>query len=72
MDFESVLTSINFKRMPKSDILARIPFLREKFGEIRRSKKKKDETDWIMGELRKIARGNMSMKALYKQVNAKN
>ncbi len=72
MDFESVLTSINFKRVPESDILARIPFLHEKFGEIGRSREKKDETDWIMGELRKIARGNMSMKALYKQVNAKN
>ncbi len=69
MDFESVLTVINFKRVPEEDIVARIPFLREKFGETRRSEEKKDETDWIMGELRKIARGNMSMKALYKQVN---
>ncbi len=72
MDFESVLTVINFKRIPESEILARISFLRNKFGEIRRSDKKKDETDWIMGELRKIARGNMSMKALYNHVNAKN
>jgi glutamyl-tRNA(Gln) amidotransferase subunit E len=71
MDFESVLTVINFKRIPEKDILARIPFLREKFKEIRVSKKKEDETDWIMGELRKLARGNMSMKALYKKVNAK-
>jgi len=72
MDFESVLTVINFKRVPENDILARIPFLREKFGEIRRSETKKDETDWIMGELRKLARGNMSMKALYNHVNGKN
>jgi len=72
MDFDSVLTVINFKKVPENEILARIPFLRNKFVENRRSEKKEDETDWIMGELRKIARGNMSTKALYKQVNGKN
>lgn len=72
MDFESVLTVINFKRVPENEILARIPFLRGKFSETRRSEKKKDETDWIMGELRKMARGNMPMKALYETVNGKN
>ncbi len=69
MDFESVLTVINFKRIPEDEILARIPFLKDKFSETRLSKEKKDETDWIMGELRKIAIGNMSMSALYKHVN---
>jgi glutamyl-tRNA(Gln) amidotransferase subunit E len=72
MDFESVLTVINFKRMPEKEIIERISFLRDKFSEIRRSEVKKDETDWIMGELRPIARGNLSMKALYKEVNGKN
>jgi hypothetical protein len=45
--------------------------MKDKFKEIRRSKDQKDETDWIMGELRKIARGNMSMKALHSQINGK-
>jgi len=71
MDFDSVLSVINFKRIPEDEILARIPFLRDKFREIKRSDDKKDETDWIMGELRMIARGNMSMKALYQKVNGK-
>lgn len=71
MDFESVLTVINFKRMDKEEILARIPFMKDKFNEIRRSEDAKDQTDWIMGELRKIARGNMGMKALYNSVNGK-
>ena len=71
MDFESVLTVINFKRMSEKEIIERITFLRDKFNEIRRSEEEKDETDWIMGELRPIARGNISMKALYKQVNGK-
>lgn len=69
MDFESVLTVINFRRIPEKEILARIPFMKDKFMEIRRTKERKNETDWIMGELRKIARGNMSMKALYGHVN---
>jgi len=72
MDFESVLTVINFRRVPENEILARIPFLHNKFGEIRRSADKKDEIDWIMGELRSMARGNMNMKALYNHVNGKN
>jgi glutamyl-tRNA(Gln) amidotransferase subunit E len=72
MDFESVLTVINFKRVPEEEILARIPFLKDKFAETRRSDEKKDETDWIMGELRMLARGNMSMNALYNHVNGKN
>lgn len=72
MDFESVLTVINFKKVSESEILERIPFLRDKFSEIRKSELKRDETDWIMGELRKLARGNMSMKALYNHVNGKN
>ena len=72
MDFDSVLSVINFRKVSEEEILARIPFLRNKFSEIHRSEKKEDETDWIMGELRMIARGNMSMKALSKKVNAKN
>jgi glutamyl-tRNA(Gln) amidotransferase subunit E len=71
MDFGSVLTVINFKRVPEENILARIPFLREKFREIRRSERKEDETNWMMGELRRIALGNISMKALYLHVNGK-
>ncbi|MBE9485506.1 MAG: Glu-tRNA(Gln) amidotransferase subunit GatE [Bacteroidetes bacterium] len=71
MDFDSVLTVINFKKIRMEEIIARIPFLRDKFNEIRHSDKKKDECDWIMGELRRIARGNTSMKALYTHVNGK-
>jgi glutamyl-tRNA(Gln) amidotransferase subunit E len=34
MDFDSILTTLNFKKIPKTDIEARIPFLREKYKEI--------------------------------------
>ncbi len=37
MEFESVLTSINFKRFDKKEILSRISFLSEKFDETARN-----------------------------------
>lgn len=74
MDFDSILTSIEFKRIDKADILARIPFLSEKFDEIRRKKGDQFKVNWIMGQLRKQAVGNMEMTELLpeiqKQVNA--
>ncbi len=71
MDFDSVLTSINFKRLAKEEIFEKIPFLKEKFAEIRISDKKENETNWIMGQLHKTALGNISLKELHKKVNGK-
>ena len=61
MDFDSVLTTLNFKKIPKKDIEARIPFLREKYKEIATSNDEGAETRWIMGELRKTAAGNINL-----------
>ncbi len=68
MEFESVLTTIKFKRYPKTDILAKIPFLKEKFAKIRISKKPQDAVNWAMGQLRNSAVGNISMRELVKEV----
>jgi len=68
MEFESVLTTINFKRHPKTEIRAKIPFLKEKFDKIRISDKADDAINWAMGQLRSSAVGNMSMKELVKEV----
>ncbi len=68
MDFESVLTSIRFRRIPKAEILSHIPFLKEKFASIRRSEKKSDEIDWIMGQLRTMAVGNIPLRELQQEV----
>jgi glutamyl-tRNA(Gln) amidotransferase subunit E len=69
MDFESVLTSIKFKRVKKEDILSKIPFLKEKFRQIRRSDRKESEINWVMGELRRIAQGNINLRDLYKEIS---
>jgi glutamyl-tRNA(Gln) amidotransferase subunit E len=68
MEFESVLTTLNFKRQAKKEILAKIPFLVEKFEKIKISDKKEDAIDWIMGQIRHTALGNISMKELVTEV----
>lgn len=68
MEFESVLTTIKFKRHSKSDILNKIPFLIEKFEKIRFSDQKQDAADWIMGQLRASAIGNVPLKELVEEI----
>lgn len=64
MDFDSILTTLNFKKIPREEIEARIPFLREKYKEIATSSDPGAETRWIMGELRKTAAGNVKLSDL--------
>ncbi len=68
MEFESVLTTLKFKRHPKSEILNKIPFLIEKFEKIRISDEKRHAKDWIMGQLRPSAIGNIEMKELATEI----
>ncbi|MFA6924312.1 MAG: Glu-tRNA(Gln) amidotransferase subunit GatE [Bacteroidales bacterium] len=70
MDFDSVLTTIKFKKIKTEDIVSKIPFLKNKFNEIRISPKEEVATHWIMGQLRPIALGNISFVELKKAVEA--
>jgi glutamyl-tRNA(Gln) amidotransferase subunit E len=69
MDFDSILTSINFKPVPKEEILSKIPFLKQKFKEIKVSKQDHVAKDWIMGELQKTAVGNIAPTDLAKAID---
>lgn len=64
MDFESVLATIKFKPASEDEILSNIPFMKEKFRQIRKSAKPEAEIKWIMGGLLKMARGNMNLARL--------
>lgn len=64
LDFESVLTSIKFKKVAKEQLVNSVPFLKSKFAEIQHSDKEGNEKDWIMGQLRKMAIGNVSLNEL--------
>lgn len=65
MEFASILTSIQFKKVSSDDIISKIPFLRKKFAEIRLSEGDDVEHNWIMGQLRRQAEGNMDMLHLH-------
>jgi len=64
MVFDSILTTIGYRRHNRDEVLAHLPALRKKFAEIRKSKYSRAEHDWIMGNLRKIALGNIPLDEL--------
>jgi glutamyl-tRNA(Gln) amidotransferase subunit E len=64
MDFESILTILNFKKIEKRDIISKIQYLKDKYEATRRSHEPRDKQNWIMGQLRKIAVGNINLKEL--------
>ncbi len=68
MDFESVLEIINYKKVSAENIYSHILFLKEKFSEIGIRKTTENETDWIMGELRSVAVGNVDLNDLAKRI----
>ena len=73
MDFNSVLTSIGFKRRTKEEITAPIDYLVDKFREIKISKNDGThiEINWVMGQLNKQALGNMSLQELRGSIETK-
>jgi glutamyl-tRNA(Gln) amidotransferase subunit E len=70
MDFNSVLTSLNFKRRREDEIVAPIDYLIEKFKEIRVSKgdSLSITTNWIMGQMHRQALGNVKLDELRKAI----
>ena len=68
MQFSSVLTNINFKPRTKESLLAPVGFLKDKYKEIGIKQTIKAETDWVMGELRKQALGNIDLNNLKKAI----
>ena len=73
MDFNSVLTSINFKRRTNDELIAPIEYLLEKFREIKLSKSNSPEIplNWVMGQLNRQALGNVALKDLKKSIEKK-
>ena len=68
IDFESVLTIIGFKRIKKDEILAKAEFLKEKYKQIGKSGSPDSRCNWIMGELRKVATGNIDLTELSNEI----
>lgn len=68
MDFDSILTSIHFKKHSKKEILSKIPVLLDKFSEGKESVSESDRRNWVMGSLRNIAIGNINLTELSKEI----
>ncbi len=64
MDLDSVLTILDFGKMDQEKVLANLDFLKRKFASIRHSRGKAPEVNWLMGQLRANALGNMPLKTL--------
>lgn len=68
MDFESILITLNFKEVSKEEILSKIPFLVKKYKDIRTSHDDSAGLRWVMGNLSKLAIGNISLSELSKNI----
>ncbi|MEA1870911.1 MAG: Glu-tRNA(Gln) amidotransferase GatDE subunit E, partial [Candidatus Bipolaricaulota bacterium] len=61
---EKILNDIDHRTIPEEEIVARIPKLREAFERRRTSDRPFACRDWIMGELRPLALGNIRLAKL--------
>lgn len=68
MRHESILTTLNFRKKSMQDILATIDFLYEKFKEERRSADTDCAVNWLMGQLRGQAVGNVDLSELKQKI----
>ncbi len=64
MDFDSILVTLNFRQLSREDILGKIPFLVKKYREIRTSHDETAGLRWVMGNLNRMATGNVSLREL--------
>jgi len=68
MDFESVLATMKFKRIPEDEILGQVPCLIKIGDQSGIPNDKEARIRWIMGQLHKTALGNIPMNKLKKYV----
>lgn len=71
MDFYSILNTLKFKKRTKEDLYAPISFLKEKYKEIGKNKSENAQNDWVMGQIRRQAVGNISLKKLKEEIKNK-
>jgi len=68
MDFESILNTMKFKRIKPEVILEQIPVLTEKFENDHKNGGDINRKNWVMGQLRSVATGNMNLTELSKNL----
>ena len=68
MDFESILSEIKFRPVKESYITGKIPVLNEKFRKESRNNTEANRVNWVMGQIRKAAVGNVNLTELSKKI----
>ncbi len=68
MDFDSILSAINFKKRSEKDIMENVPMLVEKYKKEGRNQSKENGASWVTGQIRNMAVGNMNLHNLVKQI----
>lgn len=61
MEFESVLSTMKFKKANQDELNGRLPFIHAKFVANRKKPGEQHRINWIMGQIRKAALGNMEL-----------
>lgn len=67
-NLDSVLATVNYKQTSPEEIVRMIPELIEEYKEIKTSVNDDAEVNWVMGELRRTALGNISMRELWEEI----
>lgn len=68
IDFNSILDIINFKKMNKNDIISKIDLFCEKFDKEAKNNILINKVNWIMGQIKPIAIGNICLKELREEI----
>jgi glutamyl-tRNA(Gln) amidotransferase subunit E len=68
LSFEAAVMALGYQSIPGKAVIAKIPTLRKHFDEIKSTERKGAQEDWIMGQLRPLAVGNMDLKVLHEAV----
>jgi glutamyl-tRNA(Gln) amidotransferase subunit E len=70
MDFPSILATLKFKRRKKEEITSHIPLLIEKYNNEGRKQTFTAKRDWVAGQVRNQAIGNINLKELVNIIEA--
>ncbi len=68
MEFESILSEVGYQKKTDEQVCSFIPILQNKYSEIGRTKSSEARINWIMGQLRPAALGNMPLSILRNKV----
>ena len=68
MDFDSILREMNFKKVKEREILSQLPVLSRRFAKECYTPTELKKKNWVMGQIRKRALGNVNLTDLSKKI----